>query len=412
MRARHTPGRTTARHRARRTARRTALCAAVLLLATACGTQQQARPDDDTRAATPTGPATARLHLAPRDGSEDVETSGELWVGVRGGTLTSVTVTDEDGRKVEGRLTRHRTRWEPLGHLDTATAYTVTATAQDPAGRTVTKRTSFTTVTPDEEFLATFTPEDGSTVGVGMPVSLTFDHRITRRQEVEQAVTVTADPPVPVEGHWFGDTRLDLRPREYWKPGTKVTLSLRLRGVKGGDGLYGTQHKDVTFTIGRSQISVVDAKTKTMRVIRDGKTIRTLPVTTGAPATPTWNGVMVISEKHRVTRMNGATVGFGDAYDIPDVPHAMRLSTSGTFIHGNYWTPRSTFGHGNVSHGCIGLFDKRGGGDRDTPAAWFYRNSLLGDVVEVRNAKDEVIAPDNGLNGWNMDWEEWTAEDH
>ena len=46
---------------------------------------------------------------------------------------------------------------------------------------------------------------------------------------------------------------------------------------------------------------------------------------------------MVISEKSEVTRMNGATVGFGGEYDIKDVPHAMRLADSGTFVHGNYW---------------------------------------------------------------------------
>jgi hypothetical protein len=46
--------------------------------------------------------------------------------------------------------------------------------------------------------------------------------------------------------------------------------------------------------------------------------------------------------------MNGATVGFTDA---DGVPHAMRLSTSGTFIHGNYWGPKSIFGNVNTSHG-------------------------------------------------------------
>ena len=51
--------------------------------------------------------------------------------------------------------------------------------------------------------------------------------------------------------------------------------------------------------------------------------------------------------------MNGATVGFTDddgkgEYDIKDVPHAMRLSTSGTFIHGNYWGADSVFG--SVQH--------------------------------------------------------------
>ncbi|KOG90301.1 hypothetical protein ADK38_09515, partial [Streptomyces varsoviensis] len=62
----------------------------------------------------------------------------------------------------------------------------------------------------------------------------------------------------------------------------------------------------------------------------------------------------------------------------------------------------------NASHGCVGLFDQRGGGDPSTPAAWFYRGSLIGDVVIVKNSKDRTIQPDNGLNGWNMSWAEWT----
>ena len=79
-----------------------------------------------------------------------------------------------------------------------------------------------------------------------------------------------------------------------------------------------------------------------MTVTQDGKTIKTIPISAGSPDNPTYNGQMVISEKFKETRMNGATVGFTDddgkgEYDIKDVPHAMRLSTSGTFIHGNYW---------------------------------------------------------------------------
>ena len=124
---------------------------------------------------------------------------------------------------------------------------------------------------------------------------------------------------------------------------------------------------------------------------------------------------MVISERHKVTRMDGRTVGFGrkeeaGGYDIKDVPHAMRLSTSGTFIHGNYWLPQSSFGPVNGSHGCVGLFDKKGGGDKGTPGAWFFEESMIGDVVEIKNSKDKTIKPDNGLNGWNMDWDEWKAE--
>jgi hypothetical protein len=107
--------------------------------------------------------------------------------------------------------------------------------------------------------------------------------------------------------------------------------------------------------------------------------------------------------------MNGATVGFAGEYSIPDVPHAMRLTTSGTFIHGNHWGADSVFGRSNTGHGCVGLNDTRGGGDAGQDGAWFYDHSLVGDVAAVRNSNGRTIAPDNGLNGWNMPWGRWKA---
>ena len=86
----------------------------------------------------------------------------------------------------------------------------------------------------------------------------------------------------------------------------------------------------------------------------------------------------------------------------------MRLTTSGTFLHGNYWADAEVFGEENVSHGCVGLRDVKGG-SADTPAGWFFDRTLIGDVVEVVNSKDRKVAPDNGLGGWNMGWKEWKA---
>ena len=51
----------------------------------------------------------------------------------------------------------------------------------------------------------------------------------------------------------------------------------------------------------------------------------------------------------------------------------------------------------------------RAGRQGDTPAKWFYDNSLIGDVVIVKNSPDKTVAPDNGLNGWNMPWSQWVA---
>ncbi|THA24417.1 hypothetical protein E4198_06340 [Streptomyces sp. RKND-216] len=392
------------------------LLVVLLLVVSSCGGGNSAADERTPEKAKPTGPSEAVVTIAPEDGADGVATTGELAVSAEKGKLTEVVVRTADGEKVPGEITADGGAWKPEGHLRTKTTYTVNAVATDSEGRKAAENAKFSTLVPGDSFVGFFQPEDGDKVGVGMPVSISFNRAIEDLEAVEKAISVTAEPEVDIEGHWFGNQRLDFRPEEYWAAGTEVALDLDLDGVEGADGVYGSQKKSVTFEIGRSQVSVVDAKKKTMTVTRDGKKLRTVPISAGAPATPTYNGIMVISEKHVVTRMNGATVGFTDddgegEYDIEDVPHAMRLSTSGTFIHGNYWASSATFGSANTSHGCIGLDDVRGGWDEKAAAAWFFENSLIGDVVQVKNSADpETIAPDNGLNAWNMSWEEWTAE--
>ncbi|MFD4947265.1 Ig-like domain-containing protein [Streptomyces sp. NPDC058239] len=385
---------------------------ALLLLVTACGGGDDAGSAgkdgkggskvDDTTA------SQAVVTIAPKDGADSVATSGALKISAEQGKLTTVKVADPKGAEVEGKIAADGTSWTPDQHLAAATKYKVHAVAKDAKGRESAKDTSFTTLVPQNTFIGQYTPEDGSTVGVGMPVSIHFTRGITDPAAVENAIKVTAEPSVPIEGHWFGNDRLDFRPEDYWAAGTKVTVKLNLDGVEGRPGVYGKQAKTVSFTIGRKQVSNVDASTHRMKVVRDGKQIKDIPISAGAPATTTYNGQMVISEKLKVTRMNGDTVGFGGEYDIKDVPHAMRLSTSGTFIHGNYWGASGVFGTTNTSHGCVGLQDVRGAWSKKTPAAWFFDNSLIGDVVVVKNSKDRTIQPDNGLNGWNMSWSEWT----
>jgi lipoprotein-anchoring transpeptidase ErfK/SrfK len=350
----------------------------------------------------------AVVTVAPGNGAKSVGTSGALEVDAAGGRLTEVVVKDAKGTRVDGTITGGGARWTPSTHLATATTYTVHAVAKDSAGREAARDSSFTTLTPKSTFIGYFTPEDGSTVGVGMPFSLRFTRGITHPEDVEKTIGITTEPAVDVEGHWFGNDRLDFRPEHYWKAGTKVTVRLALDGVEGRPGVYGEQARTVKFTIGRNQVSVVDAKKHMMKVTQDGKVVRTLPVTTGKSGYDTWNGQMVMSEKLKVTRMNGETVGYGGEYDIKDVPHAIRLTTSGTFIHGNYWGG-GAFGNYNASHGCVGLRDVRGGYDGKTPAAWFFDHSMIGDVVVVKNSHDHTVDPANGLNGWNMPWKQWTA---
>ncbi|MFJ7901559.1 Ig-like domain-containing protein [Streptomyces sp. NPDC096198] len=351
------------------------------------------------------------IRVSPDDGSRAVGAGRRLRVRVSDGRLESVTVVrsqDAQDSPVRGHLSADGRVWQPDDdRLSLAARYTVDAVAHDGRGRRSARHAAFTTFVPGHRFIGYVTPENRSVVGTGMIVSLQFNRRIEDRAAVERAIRVTARPAVQIRPHWFGGDRLDFRPRAYWRPGTRVTVALRLRDVEGAPGVYGLQYKTFSFTVGRSQVSLVDAAAHTMQVRRDGKLIATLPITAGAPRTTTYNGRMVVMEMLEVTRMNGETVGFGGEYDVPDVPHALRLTDSGTFVHGNYWAPNAP-GHTNVSHGCVGLRDVKGGGP-DTPAGWFFDRSLIGDVVEVVHSDDRTVAPDNGLGGWNMSWARWTA---
>jgi hypothetical protein len=356
----------------------------------------------------------AQITITPKDGSDNASINNSAAVTVSKGTLTDVSMTTSNGTKVSGQISADRTSWKPSGQLERSTTYKLTAEAKDSDGRVAHENASFTTVSPANSFIGTFTPDDGTTVGVGMPVSINFDKAITNKAAVQKGITVSSSSGQEVVCHWFNANRMDCRPDQYWKENSTVTLKLALDGVEGASGVYGVQQKTVTFKIGRNQVSYVDAKTKQMKITHNGTTIKTIPISAGSPDNKTYEGIMVMSEKFKETRMNGATVGFTDddgkgEYDIKDVPHAIRLTSSGTFVHGNYWGAKSIFGSVNTSHGCVGLSDTKGANDPNTPGAWFYNNSMIGDVVVVKNTGDKTVAPDNGLNGWNLSWADWKA---
>ncbi|MEU6811499.1 Ig-like domain-containing protein [Streptomyces sp. NPDC046831] len=406
----------TARKRRTRLAAATGVLGGVLAVTAFGGTSKAATGGNDAgnppKTPASAGPAAAqdasdaRIKITPGQGAHGVAINAPVEVTVSNGNLTKVTMTAvATGAEIRGTLSADGTSWKPDGPLDRATKYQVAAEAEDAKGRSTTEDATIATVSPASDFIGHLSPEDGSTVGVGMPVTVNFDKAIADKAAVQSKIQVSSSSGQRVVGHWLNDARLDFRPENYWKPGSTVTVRLDPHGIQ----------KTVTFKIGRSQISTVDAKTKQMTVVRNGKTIRTIPISSGSPEHPTYNGQMVISEKFRHIRMNAASVDLTEkdgkpSYNIAAVPHAMRLSDSGTFLHGNYWGADSVFGKVNTSHGCVGLKDVKGGGDAEQPAAWFFDHSMIGDVVIVKNSQDATkLAPDNGLSDWNMPWSEWVA---
>ncbi|MCX4746674.1 Ig-like domain-containing protein [Kitasatospora sp. NBC_01287] len=348
----------------------------------------------------------AQLTVAPADGAQDVAPSGAVKVSVANGKLTQVSVADKDGNAVAGSIAADGSSWSPTGSLAVGMLYKVSAQAVDAAGLQAAVDSSFTTLTPAKTISSNDNVSTGSTYGVGMIVSVSFNKPVKNKDAVVQGITFQASDGTTVKGHWFGDQRLDFRPQQYWKAGTKVTIHYKLKSVEVSPGVYGGSDRDESFTVGRSQISTADASSDQMTVVRDGQTIETLPISAGNDQNPSWNGTMTIESKELVTRMNSATVSnvVGGEYDVPDVPHAMRLTDSGTYVHGNYWG--STFGKSNASHGCVGLQDAKGG-DGNSVAGKFYASSLVGDVVIIKNSKGKTVSASNGLSGWTLPWGSW-----
>ncbi|GAA4864991.1 Ig-like domain-containing protein [Kitasatospora terrestris] len=394
-----------------------ALVGGALLLTAACsggggakggGSADGGGGGSASSASSPAAPkvSAAQLTVTPKDGAEDVAPKDGVQVSVASGTLVSVEVTDKNGKAVAGAIAADNLTWKPTESLAVGTTYKVNVQAKDAAGLVAASTTSFTTLTPAKTVATNDNIADNGTYGVGMIVSVNFSKSVKNKDAVLKGITVTAADGTVAKGHWFGTQRLDFRPQEYWKPGTKVTVKYRLKNVEISPGVYGDVDKDEPFTIGRYQVSVADAGSHMMTVKKGDGSTQQIPITAGDDQNPSWNGTMVISGKEKVTRMNSATVSNikGEEYDVPDVPHAMRLTATGTYVHGNYWG--NAFGKYNASHGCISMQDAKGGDDGST-AGKFFASSMIGDVVQIKNSKGPVVSGENGLSGWTVPWAQW-----
>jgi lipoprotein-anchoring transpeptidase ErfK/SrfK len=264
---------------------------------------------------------------------------------------------------------------------------------------------SFTTeaLTLDQQTYPSVAPLDGETVGVGMPVVVTFDIPVTDQAAFERNMHVTTTPEQPGTWHWVSSTEAHYRPKKYWQPGTDVSVDIDVNGVDAGGGIYGQEDRRLDFHVGDAHVYKVNAQTHRMQVFSNGKLLRTLPITTGKPGFTTRSGVKVIMEKFESRRMNSETVGISrnspEAWDIDDVRWAMRLTHSGEFIHAAPWSVGSQ-GYANVSHGCTGM--------STADAGWLYAMSRRGDVVEYTGT-DRPMTLDNGFGDWNASFAEYAS---
>ena len=351
-------------------------------------------------------PSVARVHSNLEPGAKGVDISKKLKLRVARGTFDQVQVTGPRGDVVKGKLSKDKSHWTSKGVFAANSRYKVVTTAVDSEGRRKNFESKFRTrkLTLDEQTYPSFVPNDGQTVGVGMPVIIRFDVPVSDRASIEKHLQVISKPAQVGAFHWISSQEVHWRPKHYWQPGTDVTVKADIGGVPAGDGIYGQLDRQTTFHVGPSMVSKVNINTDQMRVFRNGKLVRTIPITTGQqPDFTTRSGVKVIVEKYRYKRMNSETIGIdpnsANGYDLDDVEYAMRVTYSGEFVHAAPWSVASQ-GNSNVSHGCTGMSTSN--------AAWLYNLSHIGDVVEYTGS-NKYMDLTNGFGDWNVSFKEYKA---
>ena len=380
--------------------RRTAAAAALLALAglagcSSAGGESSGSQDgpDASSASESARPEPVRLTTSFTDATA-VPIDAPVSVSASGGTLDTVTVSSAAGElagKVRG------TSWTTSDLLEPGTDYTIKASATRSDGTSVERTRTFHTVdlTLDEQTYAAIAPLDGETVGVGMPVIVTFDLPVTDRALFEKHMHVTSTPAQRGSWYWLSDQEAHFRPASYWQAGTDVSVDLDVNSLPAGNGIYGQEDRQMSFHVGDAHVYKVNAQTHQMQVFSNGTLLRTIPITTGKAGFTTRSGTKVIIEKFAKKRMNSETVGINrnspEAYDIDDVRWAMRVTYSGEFLHAAPWSVGSQ-GYANVSHGCTGM--------STADAGWLYSISKRGDVVEYTGT-DRQMEFTNGYGDWN-----------
>ncbi|WP_445397322.1 L,D-transpeptidase [Streptomyces sp. LE64] len=372
-----------------------AACCAVLLSACSSGGSGDGKGGGSTAA----GPARAEISVNLK--GERAAAGKPVTVRLAEGELDGVKVTAAKGAALTGKVSADGRSWTSERPAAPGTAYRVRATAKDGG----TASAAFTTVAAEKVNKLTLAPGKGTTVGIGQPLSITFDHPVKDKAAVERALKVTTSNDTVGSWGWIehydGKDRIDWRPKEYWRPGTTVRLRADLNGVDSGPaGGFFVRDYDTSFTIGAAQVVKADLNTKQLRLEVDGKVVRSLPMSAGTPGGKkrSWGGTTVLMAKEGTIRMNSETVGLGNAYDKM-VDYSMRLTWSGMYAHAAPWNA-AHFGNANRSSGCLGLSTEN--------AAWLYGKVRPGDPFEVSGEGHKgAPAPGNGYGQWNLSWAEW-----
>lgn len=403
----------TPRRRARPTPRRVAVGLLAVLALAACTTPSPspaptAGSGTLTPEVTPTPSAPAVAFKPSVDEGATVPVDTVVSVAASGGSITAVQLTYQDPKTgpqaVEGTIAPDGSAWTARSLLEPGVAYTMAMTGVNVDGQQSTASRGFTSQNlSKKQQIYPRLVADGATVGIAMPVVVTFDVPVTERASFEKRMTVTSVPAQRGSWSWFSNTEVHWRPESYWQPGTTVSVNLDLNSVPAGNGTYGQMSLAGGFTVGKALTMKADLAAHQLTVTIDGAVARTIPVTGGKRGWESRSGTKVIMEKFSTLKMDASTLGIEkddpNYYSIPDVRYAMRETWSGEFLHAAPWSVGSQ-GRANVSHGCIGMSTGN--------AAWLFNQVKVGDPIVVTGT-GKGMEKGNGWTDWNVSFADYQA---
>jgi lipoprotein-anchoring transpeptidase ErfK/SrfK len=324
-------------------------------------------------------------------------------VSVAQGTAKTVAVTDtSDGKPVAGALDAGGTTWTSSARLAYGTTYAVGVDTVDAAGAPGHQDLTVATVDPKTQAYPSFIPPPGqTTVGVGQPVVVRFNHPVQDHAAAQKALSVTSSVAQAGAWYWLSDTEVHYRPATYWAANSTLTLKADLFGVDLGGGTFGETDRTETIHVHDAWVAKADGATEQMQIFDNGRLVTTMPISLGSPGHPSHIGPHVISDKQPSITMDSCTYGVCEGqpgYYKEKVDLDERISDDGEFVHSAPWSVGSQGGQ-NVSHGCVNLSPAN--------ARWFFDHFGIGDVVEITNSGGPPLPLGDTYGDWELTWEQW-----
>ena len=331
-----------------------------------------------------------------------------LTVKVTGGTFTSVVVTDKTSAEpLPGAVDPATGDWVSTSWPSGGATYRVAAVvAQDDVTKKLAGAVKVATQPDSAKTKFGILPGKGQIVGINAPVVIRFNHNVTNKVDVENALHVASSTPIVGAWSWINPSEIHFRPQKAWPAHSTVEVTANLDGVKMSDTRYGTRDAVSRFTVGDAHQTIVDDKTHTFVFKVNGKVKFSWVTSLGKPQFETRTGNYIVLEKDALREMTSCQAQITcdktdpQYYDLK-VQWDTRLSWSGTFIHGAPWD--SHLGLADVSHGCIHLTLDH--------AKTYFDLAQYGDIVNVlhtsRTIDDLVSKGDPGASDWNVSWAQW-----